>query len=103
MKKLLLLLTLFSAFTFNACKKAIDNPVACFTTDKSSVEIGETVNFESCAENAAKVEWDLGDGTTKEGTTVSHSYTEPALMLFSKKYILKMIKSKARKLTASLQ
>jgi PKD repeat protein len=85
MKKLLLLLTLFSAFIFNACKKAIENPVACFTTNKSSVEIGETVNFESCAENAVKVEWDFGDGTTKEGTTVSHSYTESGTYVVQQK------------------
>lgn len=98
MKKLLLLLTLFSAFTFNACKKAIDNPVACFTANKTSVDIGETVSFESCAENATKIEWDFGDGTLKEGANVSHSWTVPGTYVVQQKVYTEKDKKQGEKI-----
>jgi hypothetical protein len=98
MKKLLFLLTLISFFAFNACKKAIDNPVACFTADKTTVEIGETISLESCAENAVKVEWDLGDGTTKEGNAITHTYSEPGTYIVQQKVYTEKDKKQGEKI-----
>jgi PKD repeat protein len=58
-----------------SCKK----PAASFTADKSSVMVGEAVNFTNGTTDAAKQTWDFGDGTqsTSTGATVSHVYNRP--------------------------
>src|SRR5690606_14633352 len=58
----------------SSCNK---QPLACFTADKTTVDISETVTFESCTEDADEVTWNFGDGTTAEGTTVTHAWTVP--------------------------
>jgi PKD repeat protein len=58
-----------------SCKK----PAASFTADKTSVKVGEAVNFTNSTTDAAKQVWDFGDGTqsTSTGATVSHVYQRP--------------------------
>lgn len=71
------------------CVTPCDDPVAAgrvvdgFTNDSIHACIGEVLNFQdmgSFAQNGfsiANYEWDFMDGTTIEGTNVSHAYTIP--------------------------
>jgi len=86
MKKLLFLIALPMAFMITSCKK---QPAACFSSDKTSVEIGETVSFESCATDAETIEWDFGDGTTAEGESAAHSWDAPGTYLVQMKVLSK--------------
>jgi PKD repeat protein len=61
-------------FLVASCTK---QPEACFTADKTKVDISETVNFESCAKDADAINWDFGDGQTAAGSTASHAWTNP--------------------------
>ncbi|MBX7109605.1 MAG: PKD domain-containing protein [Chitinophagales bacterium] len=59
---------------FASCKKD-SNPVACFTVDKTTINAGETINFNAnCSTDTFHWEWDFGDGANGEGTTLSHTY-----------------------------
>ena len=72
MKKITLsAICIFSIVAFNSCRK---DPLACFNADSYDVNIGQTVTFTSCSVDADKLKWDFSDGTTAEGTTVTHSY-----------------------------
>src|SRR5690606_468360 len=86
MKKLLFLIALPMAFMITSCK---NQPAACFSSDKTSVEIGETVSFESCATDAETIEWDFGDGTTAEGESAAHSWDAPGTYLVQMKVLSK--------------
>ena len=57
-----------------SCKK----PAASFTSDKTTVKIGEAVNFTNTSEADAKAMWDFGDGTQTESTQtmISHTYAK---------------------------
>ncbi len=60
-------------FIINGCKL---EPEACFEIEKYSYNIGETVVFSSCSENAKFHEWDFGDGNTSEEENPTHQYEE---------------------------
>jgi PKD repeat protein len=60
----------------------VPNPTAAFTASPTSVGVGERVNVDASASQAApggdrfitKYEWNWGDGRTAEGQRQSHSY-----------------------------
>lgn len=68
---------------FGGCYKQYDMK-ACFTTEKNTYSLGETIEFTDCSEiqkhknsDNATIFWDFGDGnTTYEtiGKSVFHSY-----------------------------
>ena len=60
-----------SVLTFLGCQK---EPTACIKTDKTIVEVGESINFQDCSLDSKKVEWDFGNGTSASGTSASYSY-----------------------------
>jgi PKD repeat protein len=64
-----------------SCKK----PAASFTADKSTVAVGEAVNFTNGTTAAPKQTWDFGDGTqsTSTGASVSHVYQRPGSYVVS--------------------
>ncbi|MCS6934100.1 MAG: PKD domain-containing protein [Chitinophagales bacterium] len=78
MKKLVLFLSLPALLFIASCSK---QPVACIKVSKTSVEIGETLNFESCASDASNYEWDFGDGTTATTQNASHSWNTPGVYI----------------------
>lgn len=85
MKKLIFVAVLF--LTIAACKK---NPVAVVSSDKDKAFTGETITFTSTSENAEKVSWDFGDGSSADGNETSHSYSAAGtygvkVAVFSKK------------------
>jgi hypothetical protein len=51
-------------------------PQACFTVSTSNVNVNEVITFTSCAQDADKIVWNFGDGTTKDGTSLQHAYTK---------------------------
>ncbi len=71
MKKIQLLLTGLVIFLLSACSK---KPSASFSTDKTSVEVEQTVTFTNTSENGSKYLWDFGDGSTSEEESPSHTY-----------------------------
>jgi PKD repeat protein len=64
-------------------------PGACIKTSKTLVDVGETVVFESCATDAAKLEWDFGDGTTSTESKPSHSWNTPGVYIVQLKALSK--------------
>lgn len=59
---------------FVSCKKD-KNPIACFTADNTTINAGESINFNgNCSTDTHHWEWDFGDGATGEGATLSHTY-----------------------------
>jgi PKD repeat protein len=93
MKKLIFILTVVSVFIFSSCKKL---PEACFTADKTTIEIGDTVTFTSCASEANSVSWDFGDGTTGEGESVTHSFAASGTYIVQMRVTSKKDKSSDR-------
>ncbi len=71
MKKVLVIILIIPSLLMVSCKK---QPEACLSADKTIVNIGETVNFTSCATDAEKVSWDFGNGSKAEGTSASQSF-----------------------------
>jgi hypothetical protein len=69
-----------------SCQK---QPEACFKADKTKADIGQTVKFTSCSENAKIIEWDFGDGSTAEGETASHSWNAPGSYIVQMKVLSK--------------
>ena len=59
------------------------NPVARFTVSPTNPTVGVNVTFNAAASTATNprrivgYNWDLGDGTLKEGVVVSHTYQTP--------------------------
>jgi len=49
-------------------------PVASFIFSPESVEVGDTVHFQSTCQNAISYDWDFGDGTGSPGKDPSHIY-----------------------------
>ena len=76
MKKILAILALPLMFSISSCTK---QPIACIKADKTLVEVGETVSFESCASDANSVEWDFADGATASEANTTHSWTTPGV------------------------
>lgn len=60
-------------FIMASCTK---EPQACFTVSTSNVNVNEVITFTSCAQDADRIVWNFGDGTTKDGTSLQHAYTK---------------------------
>jgi len=71
MKKVLAFILIIPSILMVSCKK---QPTACVTADKTTIMVGETVNFTSCATDAESVSWDFGNGNKAEGTSVSQTF-----------------------------
>ena len=55
-------------------------PVASFTTDKTSITLGETVSFtDQSTNNPTNWLWDFGDGSTSQLKNPVHQYTAPGI------------------------
>ncbi len=52
----------------------LDQDSACFETEFSSYEVGETVVFKNCSDAATDYLWDFGDGEQQYGTSATHIY-----------------------------
>jgi len=75
MKKLMIMLPL-TALLLGACNP---QPQSCIKTSATTLRVNEGFNFESCSEDASRLIWSFGDGTTAEGNVVSHAYTTPGV------------------------
>lgn len=53
-----------------------EGPVASFTMDPPIVALGEKVRFTAAKTPSARFAWFFGDGTTAQGRTVSHRFTD---------------------------
>ncbi len=74
MKQLFLLLAF--VFFLAACKKddPVQEPKACFTTNKRLYGAGETVQFNNCSQNYDRVLWEFGNGQTAESFNPTFSW-----------------------------
>ena len=83
MKKLNLrtwLLLIFATTLFTACDDNDDplNIEACFTfSPEENIQVGDTVYFTNCSEEATEYSWNFGDETTSTDVDPFHIYTEP--------------------------
>lgn len=61
-----------------SCDRAsdVEEPIACFDADKTSIYVNETIQFSNCSENADKFGWSFGDGGTSTNENPEHKYTE---------------------------
>jgi PKD repeat protein len=69
-----LLLLAIPVFLFASCKP---KPAACISSDFIQVQVNDPITFSSCSDNADRLEWNMGDGTTFTYHTVSYAYTTP--------------------------
>lgn len=74
MKRILNVLLLVGLLA--GCKKEEPMPNACIEPEKTNAKTNESINFKSCTSNSTKAYWNFGDGTTSEGLTVSHTYSQ---------------------------
>ena len=65
-------MTLILPLMFISCQKT---PVAHFSTDTLEPEVGHDVLFNNDSQNAAKFEWDFGDGYISSEKNPSHVFT----------------------------
>lgn len=75
--KTLAILGFLSLIFLIACTKD-DNkpkPTASFTASKTSVVVGESIQFTNTSENATTYAWSFGDGTTSVEASPSKSYS----------------------------
>lgn len=80
------LLYLFCLFTlFSACKKdeEVIQPAAKFTASKTTVIVGEEIQFTNTSENATAFKWSFGDGTTSTEVAPKKAYQSSAVFLVS--------------------
>lgn len=55
-------------------------PQACISTSSTSIRVGQSVNFTSCALDAKRLVWNFGDGSAEtEGESASHVFTVPGV------------------------
>lgn len=68
-------------------EKSEPKPKADFNTDKTTIEIGETINFyDKSVNNPTAWSWDFGDGSTKSTSqNPSHTYSETGIYTVSLK------------------
>lgn len=78
MKKIFAIILIVPSLMMVSCKK---QPTACLSADKTSIQVGETVNFTSCATDAESVSWDFGNGNKAEGTSASFTFNAPGSYL----------------------
>lgn len=76
MKKYLFLVLVTSLVV--ACRKdePLEEPKACFGTDKRLYAAGEPVNFLNCSRNFDRVLWDFGNGQSSELVNPSFSWQQ---------------------------
>jgi len=79
MKKIIIQLFVISILLLivnPSCTIEFNNEKACFSTDYSSYEVGESVQFYNCtAPTADSYYWDFGDQTTSTYDEPIHEYT----------------------------
>lgn len=78
----LLLLTAF-VISCDDSEDAKPQAAANFTASKSTVEVGEDVQFTNTSENATAFRWSFGDGTTSKEVSPKKSYESPGSYLVS--------------------
>ncbi len=70
-----------AVFAFASCED--DDPanvVACFTvTPEEGIQVGDTVFFDNCSEEALNFTWDFGDSETSTEIHPFHIYSEPGV------------------------
>lgn len=59
-----------------SCNK---QPQACISVSQTKVRPDDMITLLSCSEDAERFVWNMGDGTTMEGPSVTHSYAKPGL------------------------
>lgn len=76
-----LLLTAFMATVFVSCdngKDPIPNTAACFTyLPEENIQVGDSVFFTNCSEDAEMFQWSFGDGATSAEKNPFHQFAEP--------------------------
>jgi PKD repeat protein len=75
-RKLLNLLGLLSLILFFSCAKdePKPKPTAVFTASKTTVFVGEVIQFTNTSENATSYSWSFGDGTTSVESAPTKAY-----------------------------
>jgi PKD repeat protein len=68
---LILLMLAVPTLFLSSCKQ---KPAACISTDFIQVPVNTSINFTSCSDNADRLEWNMGDGTTFTYQTVDKAY-----------------------------
>jgi PKD repeat protein len=61
---------------FAACKK---KPIACIDSNFIERKVTQPIKFSSCSENADRLEWNMGDGTTFTYPVVDYTYETPGI------------------------
>lgn len=61
---------------FASCKK---KPIACIDSNFSVLQANQPIRFSSCSENADRLEWNMGDGTTFTYPIVDYAYDTPGI------------------------
>lgn len=83
MKKIIVQLFVISVLLLivnPSCTIEIHNEKACFSTDYSSYEVGESIRFYNCTDPSAdSYFWDFGDQTTSSYDEPIHEYTYPGI------------------------
>ncbi len=69
------------AVTFTSCNN--DDPadvVACFTfSPEENIQVGDTVYFSNCSQDAIETVWTFGDDESSMETNPSHAYNAPGI------------------------
>jgi PKD repeat protein len=76
-KKLLSLVGFLALIALTSCSKddTKPKPTASFTASKTSVLVGEEIQFTNTSENATSYAWSFGDGTTSTEESPAKTYT----------------------------
>lgn len=72
-----IILVAFIIFLAISCKK--HPPIASFTFNSSTVEIGDTVYFVNTSQDAVNFNWDFGDGDQSTEENPSHIYEQTGI------------------------
>lgn len=54
-----------------------EDPLACFEINKTEFEVGESISFTNCSQNAANYYWTFDDGESSTEFEPTHSYNTP--------------------------
>jgi hypothetical protein len=79
--KFKLLMFLAIAVAFASCDDDVQLDVkACFThSPEQNIQVGDTVFFSNCSEDAVSYTWSFGDGESSNEVDPFHVYTEPGV------------------------